>query len=230
MPVISFVSPKGGVGKTTATLLLAGELADSGATVRIIDADPNRPIVDWSQLPGKPDSITVVECRDENAIFDEIENGLEEAQFTLVDLEGAATAAVTFAISRSDLVLIPCKGSHLDATQAARAIKLVKQTERGTRAAIDFAILFSQIPPALRSNNQRDIADQFTEADVPVIPVMIYNREAYRVMFATGGTLRTINDRGMGNMKAALENAESYASAVVERLRRNRTQKKEKVA
>ena len=27
MPVISFVSPKGGVGKTTATLLLAGELA-----------------------------------------------------------------------------------------------------------------------------------------------------------------------------------------------------------
>jgi chromosome partitioning protein len=210
MPVISFVSPKGGVGKTTATLLLAGELAD---------ADPNLPLVDWSELPNRPDSITVVGCRDENSIIDEIEKGIEEARFTLVDLEGAATATVTFAIAQSDLVIIPCKGSHLDATQAARAIKLVKQTARGTKTEIDFAILFSQIPPALRSSNQRDIADQFADADVPVIPVMIYNREAYRAMFASGGTLRTINERGVGNMKAALENAESYANAVIDRLR-----------
>ena len=56
MPVISFVSPKGGVGKTTATLLLAGELAHAGGTVRIIDADPNLPIEDWASLPGRPDS------------------------------------------------------------------------------------------------------------------------------------------------------------------------------
>jgi chromosome partitioning protein len=209
-------------------LLLAGELADSGATVRIIDADPNMPIVEWAGLEGRPESITVVACRDENAIFDEIDKGVEEAQFTLVDLEGAATAAVTFAISQSDLVLIPCKGSHLDAAQAARAIKLVKVTERGKGTTIDFAILFSQIPAALRSNNQRDIADQFAEAEVPVIPVMIHNREAYRVMFATGGTLRTISDRGMGNMKAALENAEAYANAVIERLRTTKARKKAK--
>lgn len=219
MPVISFVSPKGGVGKTTATLLLAGELADAGGTIRIIDADPNLPIVDWAKLPGRPDDITVVACRDENAIIDEIERGVSEARFTLVDLEGAATAAVTFAIAQSDLVIIPCKGSHLDATQAARAIKLVKQTARGTKTDIDFAILFSQIPPALRSNNQRDIADQFSDAAIPVIPVMIYNREAYRAMFAAGGTLRTMNDKGVGNIASALENAEAYANAVLERMR-----------
>jgi chromosome partitioning protein len=230
MPVISFVSPKGGVGKTTATLLLAGELADAGGTVRIIDADPNLPLDEWARMPNRPEAITVVACRDENAIIDEIEKGVDEARFTLVDLEGAATAAVTFAIAQSDLVIIPCKGSHLDATQAARAIKLVKQTERGARTKIDYAILFSQIPPALRSNNQRDIADQFTDADIPVIPVMIYNREAYRAMFATGGTLRTINDRGVGNMKAALENAEAYASAVLERLRAARAKRKEATA
>ena len=225
MPVISFVSPKGGVGKTTATLLLAGELADAGGTVRIIDADPNQPLVDWAMLPGKPDTISVVACRDENSIIDEIEKGTAEARFTLVDLEGAATAAVTFAIAQSDLVIIPCKGSHLDATQAARAIKLVKQTERGTKTEIDFAVLFSQIPPALRSNNQRDISEQFTDAAVPVIPVMIYNREAYRVMFASGGTLRTINEKGVGNIKAALENAEYYAEAVLARLRATRAKK-----
>ena len=225
MPVISFVSPKGGVGKTTAALLLAGELADAGGTVRIIDADPNYPLVDWAALPGRPHEITVIGCRDENAIIDEIEKGTAEARFTLVDLEGAATAAVTFAIAQSDMVIIPCKGSHLDATQAARAIKLVKQTGRGVRRDIDFAILFSQIPPALRSNNQRDIAAQFMNAEIPVIPVTIYNREAYRTMFATGGTLRTITDKGVGNYKTAIDNAESYASAIIDRLRNTRANK-----
>ena len=53
MPVISFVSPKGGVGKTTSALILATELAAQGASrVTIIDADPNLPIAKWSKLPG----------------------------------------------------------------------------------------------------------------------------------------------------------------------------------
>ncbi len=43
MPTIVFVSPKGGVGKTTAALLLASELARA-APVTVVDADPNHPI------------------------------------------------------------------------------------------------------------------------------------------------------------------------------------------
>lgn len=42
MPVISFANPKGGAGKTTTALLAATQLAEAGATVAIIDADPER--------------------------------------------------------------------------------------------------------------------------------------------------------------------------------------------
>ena len=42
MPVIVFATPKGGAGKTTSALLLASELAARGATVAIIDADPEK--------------------------------------------------------------------------------------------------------------------------------------------------------------------------------------------
>jgi cellulose biosynthesis protein BcsQ len=42
-PVISFASPKGGAGKTTAALVLASELLQQlKKPVTIIDADPNR--------------------------------------------------------------------------------------------------------------------------------------------------------------------------------------------
>ena len=50
MPVISFANPKGGAGKTTTALLLAGELASKDALVTIIDADPEK----WDFPMGRP--------------------------------------------------------------------------------------------------------------------------------------------------------------------------------
>ena len=38
--LIALASPKGGSGKTTATILLAGEFANAGLKTLIIDADP----------------------------------------------------------------------------------------------------------------------------------------------------------------------------------------------
>lgn len=226
MAVVAFVSPKGGVGKTTAALLLAGEIADQGGKVRIIDADPNQPLQAWSEMPGRPDNISVVSCRSENDIGDLIEEGEDEANFVLVDLEGAATATVTFAIGMADLVIIPCKGSHLDAQQAARAILLVRGAARSSRRTIDHAILFTQIPPALRSLNYSDIEAQFADNEVPVLPVPVFNREAYRTMFSTGGTLHTLDVKGVGNIKAAKENSAAYAAAVIERLRQQNAEQK----
>jgi chromosome partitioning protein len=48
MPTIVFASPKGGVGKSTAAVLLAAELSGFGAGVTMIDADPNKPLSQWA--------------------------------------------------------------------------------------------------------------------------------------------------------------------------------------
>ena len=73
MPTIVFASPKGGVGKSTAALLLATELANHSATVTMIDADPNRPLSQWASLPGKPDKLMVIASTSEESIIDTIE-------------------------------------------------------------------------------------------------------------------------------------------------------------
>src|SRR5215831_3074818 len=52
MPTIAITSSKGGSGKSTTAALLAMTLAEHGATVTVIDADPNRPIAKWAQHAG----------------------------------------------------------------------------------------------------------------------------------------------------------------------------------
>ena len=56
MPVIAFVSPKGGAGKSTSAVILATELAEElgeEGSVAIIDADPNRPVSQWATRAGQ---------------------------------------------------------------------------------------------------------------------------------------------------------------------------------
>jgi chromosome partitioning protein len=53
MPIIPFVSPKGGTGKSTSVLLLATLLAKV-YDVTVIDADPNHPIKDWASGGNAP--------------------------------------------------------------------------------------------------------------------------------------------------------------------------------
>jgi chromosome partitioning protein len=121
MPTIVFASPKGGAGKSTSAVVLATELAGQGASVTVIDADPNKPVSRWAKRPGKPASFTVVDDVSENAILDQIDQAATQTAFVIVDLEGTRSLMVGYAISRADLVIVPTQGSLLDATEAANA-------------------------------------------------------------------------------------------------------------
>ncbi len=123
-PVISFASPKGGAGKTTATLILASELLQQlQKPVTIIDADPNHPFERWLKLKHKPELLNFIFDDSDDTILDNIEKAKRESAAVLIDLEGTKNTRVTYTISQSDLVLIPVQGSILDAQEAAEAIK-----------------------------------------------------------------------------------------------------------
>jgi chromosome partitioning protein len=70
MPIIVFASPKGGAGKSTSAVVLATELAQKGAAVVIIDADPTRPVSAWAKRAGKPESLEVLANVTEETIID----------------------------------------------------------------------------------------------------------------------------------------------------------------
>ena len=224
MPVITFSSPKGGAGKTTAACLLGSMLAERGASVTMIDADPNLNVRDWAAQPGLPANLSVVSNVTEENIADEIEQAAARSAFVVVDLEGTASLMASYAISMSDLVVIPVQGSQLDAKQAARQMNLIKQAEKASRRPIPFAVLFTRTNPAIVPKTQKHIEKRFSELNIPVMQARLSDREAFRAIFSYGGTLQGLADKGVSNLSAAINNAAEFAGEVVQILRDARTQ------
>lgn len=215
MPTVVFASPKGGVGKSTSAVLLATELAARNVAVTTIDADPNKPLSRWSRLPGKPEKLTVVADVTEETIIDEIEKATRSSVFVVVDLEGTASLTVGYAMSRADLVIIPTQGSQLDATEAVKAIRLVRVQEKAFKRTIPFAVLFTRTSAAIRPRSLTSIESEFVENNVRMMSTQIHERDAYRAIFAFGGTLSGLDSAQVTNIPAALRNARDFAAEVV---------------
>jgi chromosome partitioning protein len=221
MPTIVFASPKGGVGKSTAAVLLASELASHGGTVTMIDADPNKPLGLWASLAGIPEGLTIIDGPTEDSIIDEIESAALKTMFVIVDLEGTASMMAGFAMSRADLVIIPSQGSHLDATEAVKAIKLVKSQERAFQRMIPYAVLFTRTSAAIRPRTLQNLEAQFAANGTPMFGAQIHEREAYRAIFAFGGTLDDLDPSQVSNLPAARLNAKTFTGEVIEMLKAN---------
>jgi chromosome partitioning protein len=214
MPTIVFVSPKGGAGKTTAALLLANQLASS-YDVTLIDADPNRPIKAWASGGNTPRRLSVVSDVDEDNIIERIEEAAQKSPLVVVDLEGTAAKIVVLAVSQADLAVIPIQGSQLDAEQASRAIKVIKQREKMTGRALPYAVLLTRTNPAIRTRTMSHIQKGLIDAGVPVMETELNDREAFRAVFSFRQPLAGLDPTEVANLDKAQANAEDFALEIL---------------
>jgi chromosome partitioning protein len=217
MPTIVFVSPKGGAGKTTAALLLASQLASS-YDVTLIDADPNRPIKAWASGGNAPKRLSVVSDVDEDNIIERIEEAAQKSPIVVVDLEGTAAKIVVLAVSQADLAVIPIQGSQLDAEQASRAIKVIKQREKMTGRALPYAVLLTRTNPVIRTRTMSHIQKGLIDAGVPVMETELNDREAFRAVFSFRQPLAGLDPTEVANLDKAQANVEDFALEILSEL------------
>ncbi len=220
MPIISFASPKGGVGKTTAALLTATQIAQKGVGVTVIDADPEHYIEAWGKLDGKPENLHVVPSSTEDTIVDDIQEASQKSSFVIIDLEGTANKIVGIAVSCSDFVVIPIQPSGLDAKGAARALNLVKLQEKILQrripdAKIPHAILFTRTKAAIRTRTFVDIQAQLQKANIPVFQTQLLEREVYRSIFSFGGCLEDLGPYDAYKVEDAIQNARDFTGELL---------------
>lgn len=193
--------------------MTATQLADNGASVTIIDADPERWISQWGKLDGKPDSVSIISDVTEDTVVDIIDREASQSQFVIVDLEVTASLMVANAIGMSDFVVIPLQGSSMDAKGGAKILRLISSQARMARRTISHAVVLTRTSAAVKSRSLKNVTSELEEAGVPVFATSIVERAAYRDLFDFGGTLSTLDRSQTSNVqKAAAMPATSSAN------------------
>jgi chromosome partitioning protein len=219
MPAISVANPKGGAGKTTLTFVLASELARSGASVAVIDADPNAIIAGWGRKRAEQDKalpFEIIAGPKESDLMKLVDQLTQSHDFVLIDLEGTASRMTSRALARSHLVLIPFNLSPIDAELAANAVALVLEEQEALGRRIPFRLVRSRDNAAIQTKSSQRITAAINEAELPLLPVGLVERAAYRDIFDFAATLEELDDSQTSGLAGAKKNAHEVARAVVE--------------
>ena len=215
MPTVVIVSPKGGAGKSTATVLLGTEMAHAGVPVTIMDCDPNRSLTWWSTQGALPDRMSILSDVTEASVVKAVKLRDREGRLVVMDMEGVASRLVSRAISQADIVITPMRATTLDATVGGRALQLVAEEEEALGRTIFRAVIFT-MTRAIRTRQHAGIEASLEAQGVDIIRPPLLERAAFSALFQFGGNLRTLP--AQGNMEAAIDNASHFAQAVYRRL------------
>ena len=215
MPVITVANPKGGAGKSTTTLVLATTLAQQGASVVILDCDPNRPIKGWRGGDSKNPVIVDGDIT-EATITAKLDEYRKAYQFVFVDLEGTASRLMSRALARAQLVIIPIQASPTDAELAARAIHLIQEEEQAFEKTIPYSILFTRTSPAIKSKLENQITGQLMAGSVPTFRNHLNERSAFKAIFFHQLDLDELDPKEVNGLPAARDNAIRLAEELIE--------------
>lgn len=209
MRVISLASIKGGVGKTTAALALASDLAMEGATVAVLDADPNGHTarIGAKMVKRLPEgSLTVVGGVTEDSILSEIKKARAAVQYVFVDLPGVSSKLTLLGLARSDLVVIPVQPSEMDAHDALQTLANVRQAAEAAEREIRATFLLSRWPVTIESRAAKETRKRLATrgAGTPILTTPMMDRTALKEMSFNGAPPRLADPEGnaAGNVSA----------------------------
>jgi len=183
--IISTVSLKGGVGKTTAAINLAVYFSKLNNSVLLIDADKNGNALKWSGIrdnQGTP--ITTVSMPSAAALRANINNLIVGYDIVIIDGTPAINEIANTIMLLSDLALFPIQASPLDLwafdekfVPKFQEIKILKPDLLGL-------ILLNNIDS--RTSLSNEIQEAVEAYEIPVLKAKLSDRIVYRDSIAYG--------------------------------------------
>lgn len=195
--IIAVVNQKGGAGKTTLTMLLAGSLADRGKRVLVADADAQNTALHWSGMGAARGGAFPAEVEDvsgeENKLHKALRKRLDEFDYIVIDSPPAATAPVTAsALRAAHLALVPVIPSPLDLWASVR-IREAIVLARHKNPLLEARLVVNQMQP--NTVLAREVLGMLPEFGIPMLAASLKSRTAYRECAATGGSILSLGSR-----------------------------------
>lgn len=98
-------------------------------------------------------------------------------------MQSDVTAA---AVTQADLGLVPVLPSPLDVLAYSELVPLLRQAQ-GMNPSLALRFVINQLAP--RTALAREVRETLTDADIPVLPTYIHDRQMYRRVVAQGATV-----------------------------------------
>lgn len=182
MKTISIISQKGGAGKTTLAINLAGAALEQGLSVVIIDLDPQTSAKKWHDDRINKDSPAVISAHAER--LPEILEAAKRngADLCIIDTAPHSETNALDAANAADLVVIPCRASSFDLKAIATSIKLTKIAQKPAVIVINGA----QPRGSLANQAEQGITEKY---GMPVLDTRVTQRMAFVHSVTEGQTV-----------------------------------------
>lgn len=193
--LISIVNQKGGCGKTSVTMQLAGGLAAHGLSVLVVDADESNNAMVWASLApdDAPFPATVVNLAGAGGkVAQEVRKHIAHYDVILCDGPPSASSPVTQSLAvLADLVIIPVQPTGNDDNSLAAMLRVVEQAQT-VNPNLQVRLLFNRVQPQTRLH--RALMDRMGSRGVAPFEASFGNRVTYSECMVAGTTVLGFGD------------------------------------
>ncbi len=210
--IIAVCNQKGGSGKTTLSMQLAGTLARRKNKVLVVDADPQGTATRWAASADDenpfPASVIGLSAANEK-VHREVKKFVGDYDFIVIDCPPAADSPVPqSALLIADLALVPIIPSPLD-LWASVGIRQVIENVSDINETLKARLVVNQCQP--KTNLAKDTLEVLPEFGIPVCKNYLRQRTAYRQSAVFGQTVQDFGSKA----KDAIQEIEALTKEIL---------------
>ena len=190
--IIVVANSKGGVGKSTIAVHLAGYLAGQGFSVTLADCDTQGSSSEW--LAEADPNMKSVRLSSPDDILNSLPSLRNESDFVIADGPGSDANISRALLLRADFAIVPCKASMLEVRALAQATDVLRQAQDIRKGIPKAVIALSMVGKNYRLT--RDMKEAAAQLKLTVAKTAIVHRQVYADAPGQGAFVWGLGARG----------------------------------